>query len=117
MLIDADVSYVCQQGEVDGVAHVLLVVSHELVDVFVLFAVDVEASIVLPDELYRLAEPVLGEVASYDTQVKFADEAVCDGVSMQDGPSFFHGPFSVGSCSTMPSLMATLFATSVPSCS
>ena len=64
---------------------------HELVEAVVLGAVEVQASIVLFDELQCLPHLVLGKSCCLVRQVQFAHHAPCYGVAVKDGVAGLQG--------------------------
>lgn len=60
-LVEADFTYIFQQGEVDDAGRIFFVMQHQLVQVVVVFAGEGEGTVVLLDELDDLTHAVLGK--------------------------------------------------------
>ena len=84
-LIDADVTDIAQEGEIDGGANVLFVVAHEFKETGIVVAGDGHATVVLADEGNGLAHFVDRE-AGFDTaEVELDDETIGYGIAVKDG--------------------------------
>ena len=82
-LVDVDLSDVRQQGEIDGVARVFLVVGHQFVQLVILFAVESEYAVVFFDEAYGLEHGIVGKSEPLAAQIQFADKSPGHGVSVE----------------------------------
>ncbi len=84
-LVDADVADAAQEGEVDGVARVLLVVVHQLDEAGVVVAGDGHAAVVLADEADGLPHLIRGESRLHAAQVQLDDEAPGYSIAVEHG--------------------------------
>lgn len=85
-LVDADVTYVAQEGEVDGGGcQVLLVVGHQFQQTGIVLAGDGQSTVVVEDEADGLPHLVDREATLGDAQVEFADQAPGYGIAVEDG--------------------------------
>lgn len=74
-LVDAYVTDVCQEREVDCSTRVLLVVVHEFDEPVVVIATEVKRTVVFTDEQHGLPHLVCREVGKHRREIELADEA------------------------------------------
>ena len=84
-LVDVDVAYVAEEGEVDAACGVFLVVGHVGVQFLVVMAGDGQGAVVLLDVSDGLAHGVGGESCLGAGEVELADESPGDSVAVEAG--------------------------------
>ena len=81
-LVDTDIAYFTHQSKIDDACTVLLVVRHEFIEAFVLFAIKYEYPIVLLDELNGLSELVFRESYFQMGEIQLAHNAPCYSIAV-----------------------------------
>ena len=84
-LVDEHLADVGEEGEIDGVADVLLVVAHQLEEGGVGLALDGRRAVDLADEARRGMELGGGEAAEHAAQVELGHQTVGHRVAVEDG--------------------------------
>ena len=84
-MVDADVAYIAEEGEVDDAGSVLLVVRHQFEKSRVVVAGDGERTVVFLDETHALTHGSGWKTGLDATEIEFGNQAPCHSVAMQDG--------------------------------
>ena len=83
-LVDADVAHMAQKREVDGVAHILLVVVHQFYQSRIVVAGDCHPSVVLLDECHGLTHDVGGKSSLDTTEIQLYNQSVCYRIAVKN---------------------------------
>ena len=109
-LVDTYIANVAQEGEVDVVGRVLLIVLHEGEQCIVVVARDGQLRIMGVDVLHRLAYHVGGEAHLGSTEVQLAHQAIGHCIAMQHRLPFLHGPRLEGMTNGMAQVKGLSYA-------
>ena len=84
-MVDADVAYIAEEGEVDDAGSVLLVVGHQFEKSGVVVAGDGERAVVFLDETHALTHDRGWKTCLDTTEIEFGNQSPCHGIAMKDG--------------------------------
>ena len=88
MAVKAYVAYISKEREVDVGIDIFLVVRHKGAELFVVIACKMETPVGFVNELHCLSQAFSRETQLATTQIEFANNAPCYGITVQEGDVF-----------------------------